>query len=215
MRSRRGIIQAGACFLIIALFSAGCTQRDSSGPAAQKQRPPEPPPRVRPPRIKPNLAAAHIEKCLYRQRVPPSALAGAYYGPIDLVADQVEESRQLEFDTPTDIEMLEARQFARAFDRLVGERDRSEEYITRLLAWALGYTPHLLDVHSFIGVEGGSGLIAGFYNHKDKSVWSRRRENSTQSTQCSLMSSRMPRSIKLSIPGTAAPGGWSMTHHWL
>ena len=156
--------------LIIALFSAGCTQTDSPVPAAQEQRPPEPPPRVRPPRIKPNLAAKNIEKCLYRRRVPPSALAGVYYGPTDLVADQVEESRQLEFDTPADIQMLEGPQFARAFDRLIGERDRSEEFITRLLAWAFGYTPHLLDVHSFVGVEGGSGLIAGFYNHKDKSV---------------------------------------------
>ena len=161
--------------LLVALVLAGaCTSDDpGSKPPAAGSQPPEEDPLRRPPKAKPKsvksaLDPKTIRRCLYRERVDPASYQGAYFSVNDLVADQVETSRDIDF-TPGDVQMLDPKAFAGAFEDLQVKVSEREEVVTRSLAWALGVTPQGLSVNRFLKGE-GTGLVAGFYDPGDGSI---------------------------------------------
>ncbi len=160
---------------LAALLVAGSCDSSSRAPAeptprarARAEKSFEPLPRAKPPALESGLTLQNIRGCLYRERLDPSDYAGVYYGPVDLVSDQVETSRSLDFGVP-DVELLEPREFD---DAVVGNRVTipvDEEVTTKMLAWALGITPQGFDVNFFLSGN-DSGLIAGFYDPRHEDI---------------------------------------------
>lgn len=157
------------------MLAAACTSDGAPGreQAAPESAPPEAesfskPPKAKPASIKSALDAKKIRSCLYKERVDPASYQGVYFSVNDLVADQVETSRDLEF-TAGDVQMLDPKAFAGAFGDLQVKVSKKEEVVTRSLAWALGVTPQGLSVNRFLKGE-GTGLVAGFYNPKNGSI---------------------------------------------
>jgi hypothetical protein len=121
------------------------------------------PERVRPPKVKPNLNVGRVSKCIKTERVDIESLTGQYFGPTDFAADQVRQTRELEFSTPSDIDIVDPREFS-ALIREGGNRDRTEDAVNLWLQWQLGVRP--------LGSDGSSTppgnqkeLIDGFYEH--------------------------------------------------
>lgn len=152
----------------LCLLIGGCESGEEVGRTRENTETPQQnfarPPRVSPPDLKPNLNARHINDCLYPQRIDPDSIAGVYYGPTDLIEDQVETSRSLELDLTSEIQMLEREEFAQAVEEIAAKPPRpAQKATTRSLAWALGLTPIGLNVNEFLKGE-GTGLLAGFYD---------------------------------------------------
>ena len=150
---------------------AGCEgesnpQAQLSSPSAQESLEPwERLPRVRPPALQTQLTPEKIQRCLYKEQIDLDAIASLYFGPEDLVAGQVETSRELEFDAPSS-ELLGPKEFAKSLGGLDINVGQDDEAATKGLAWALGVTSHGDDVNQFLKGE-GSGLVAGFYDPRN------------------------------------------------
>ncbi|MDQ3954529.1 MAG: hypothetical protein M3285_03150 [Actinomycetota bacterium] len=173
-------MQAGGrssiCVLVVVLLvGTGC---DGSEPPQSKSPPKssasspkdklKPPARVKPADVKSALTSKNLRGCLYRERLDPSDYAGVYTGPEDLVSDQVETSREVDF-VPPPVELLEPKAFD---DAVVGNGVNvpvDEAVTTKMLAWALGITPQGVNVNFFLGGN-DSRLVAGFYNPNDGNV---------------------------------------------
>ena len=125
--------------------------------------------KVKPPALKTQLAPERIQRCLYKEKVDPASFAGVYFSPQDVVAGQVETSRELQFDAPT-AQLLDAKSFAKTLGGISVEVEEDDEVATKALAWALGVTPHGQDLNRFLRGE-GSGLVAGFYNPRNGSIF--------------------------------------------
>lgn len=172
MGRSRGLRCGGALLVAVALLATAC-DGDPAPAAADREKPsatptPAPeaferPPRAKPERVDTNLSTAHVSRCLYRERLPQSALAYRYFSATDLVADQLETSRDLEVDVPT-IEYLDPKEFDDRYGREPGAPRGREYLVTRWLSWALGLTPHGLDV-DYVLAGSGTELVAGLYEH--------------------------------------------------
>ena len=158
------------CVLLAsALIAAACDASEPPEPTSAPTRStPEPKdklkplPRVKPPAVKSVLTSKNIRGCLYRERLDPADYAGVYTGPADLVSDQVETSREVDFIAP-EVDLLEAKAFDDAVVETRVEVPVDETVTTKMLAWALGLTPQGFDVNFFFGGN-DSGLVAGFYD---------------------------------------------------
>ncbi len=129
----------------------------------------EPPPHVRPPRMKSKLTYKQIRRCLHSDRIDISALAGRYFGPIDLTADQVEQTRSIDFTAPSNVDFLGEAEFRRALKDISNKQNAKEDRVDRWLEWSLGHRP--------LGSDGSSSppgdpveRVAGFYAYGDKRV---------------------------------------------
>ncbi|HEX2049549.1 MAG TPA: hypothetical protein VHJ34_02820 [Actinomycetota bacterium] len=170
-------LRRGGALAAAALLAVACTG-DASPASAPRSRSGattaadpdsfEPPSRARPPRAETKLSARHVSRCLYRDRLPASALAYRYFGPTDLVADQLETSRELDVDVP-EIEYLDPAEFDRRYGREPGAPRGREYLVTRWLSWALGLTPHGLDV-DYVLAGTGTELVAGLYEHDTERI---------------------------------------------
>ena len=119
-------------------------------------------PQARPPALESELTADNIKRCVHRERLDLESLSGVYSSPEDLVADQVETSRELEFERPA-VELLDPEAFAGEVESREVQISEDDEVATKLIAWALGVTRPGLNVNHFLKGE-GSGLVAGFYD---------------------------------------------------
>ena len=139
-------------------------QPQSPSPA-ESHEPFERLPRVRPPALESQLTLEKIQRCLYKEQIDLDSLVGLYFGPEDVVAAQVETSRELQFDAPSS-ELLPPKEFAKSLGGVGVDVERDDEVATKALAWALGVTPHGKDLNEFLKGE-GSGLVAGFYDPRN------------------------------------------------
>lgn len=149
----------------LCLLASGCTSAPTSA-----QDPPETPPafsapeKVRPPKVKPNLNEANINRCLDVDKIDLASLAGHYTGPIDLVADQVRQTREIAFSTPTDIDFVDPATFGQLI-RAGGDGAAGKERAVDLwLQWQLGFRPLGSDGSSTPPGKGRE-LIDGYYEH--------------------------------------------------
>ena len=115
------------------------------------------------------LSPERLSRCLYKERLDLSSVAGTYFTAEDLVAGEVEGSRSLQFDAPS-AQLLDPKAFAETLGGLGIDVEEDDEVATKGLAWALGVTPHGKDVNRFLRGE-GSGLVAGFYNPKSGDIF--------------------------------------------
>lgn len=150
----------GLCLLASACTSPVEPPQDTK-PTPQVFKAPK---KVRPPKVKPNLSAANIKRCLDVDKIDLASLAGRYFGPIDLVSDQVRETREISFSTPTDIDFVDSATFS---DLLEGDgrgpvsKDRA---VDLWLQWQLGF--RLLGSDGSSTPPGkGRELIDGYYEH--------------------------------------------------
>jgi hypothetical protein len=159
-------LEAAALGTAILLFGGACGGPER-GPVATGA--PKKPPHVAPPRVESSLSTERLRDCLYREPLAPGALDFMYYSPEDLVQDQVEEVRSLEFETPSDLDMLAPKDFDTAVEALGRSPQAREELVTRSLAWTFGLVPHGYDVNQLLRGE-GAGLLAGFYDPRTERV---------------------------------------------
>lgn len=170
---RRGLLgRAAVAILGLSFLMGGCESTSTlekrvepSSPAPEEF---EPLPRGNPPALEARLAPEQIKKCLYRSRIDRDSLAGVYFSPEDLVEDQVETSRSLDFDAPV-VELLEAEAFDKAVVGAGVNVPPDKAVTTKVLAWALGVTPQGFDINFFLGGD-DAGLVAGFYDLRDQRV---------------------------------------------
>jgi hypothetical protein len=122
---------------------------------------------VKIPKVETALKVREVTPCLEKRQI-----VGPIYtslGPVDYAATQVESIRDLDFTVPDNVDLPDDEGFA----RLYADQPppvRSEDFVTRRMAWALGITPHGLDADYFLQGEGGSNLIAGYYDPKDQHI---------------------------------------------
>ena len=168
-RGRRVLLLVATMLLVLAGCDPASPPRGTDRDDEESAQRFEPPPRVKPPAVRSTFSVKNLRKCLYREPIDPASIAGVYYGPIDLVAGQLEISRGIDVDIPSSVRMLDEKAFARAVAKDQVKLRESDELATRSLAWALGVAQQGFDVNRFLKGE-GSGLIAGFYNPKTGSI---------------------------------------------
>ncbi|MEA2433559.1 MAG: hypothetical protein QOG54_1016 [Actinomycetota bacterium] len=153
-----------AAWLCATFLLAGCTSGSGDPRPPGAEKPPLGVPRhVQIPKVKTALNVDQVTPCLDKRQV-----VGPIYtalGPVAYAASQVESTRELDFTIPTNVDLPDDKQFQRLYSDQPPTR-RSEDFVTRRVAWALGITPHGLDADYFLRGE-GSSLIAGYYDPTD------------------------------------------------
>ena len=151
--------------LCLCLLASGCTST-AEPPRGTPATPQafKAPKQVRPPKIKPNLSEGKINRCLDVETIDLDSLAYRYTGPIDLVADQVRETREIELSVPTDIDFVDPATFGELVDGDGDGPTGKERAIDLWLQWQLGFR--------VLGSDGsstppgkGRELIDGYYEH--------------------------------------------------
>ena len=103
--------------LVVALFLTGCTASEPEV-AAKKTSAEADAPRPKAPKlVQANsvdsvLNVGHVKGCLYEDQVTIASVAGQYYGPQDLVAGEIELTREIDFTVPGEVKMVEKPAFA-------------------------------------------------------------------------------------------------------
>ncbi len=152
--------------VVMAVFAlaGGCTLAGDARRAPQDlpEQSFEAPPVVGPPRVKAALDPKAIQRCMPKERIDVSSLAGRYFGPIDFVTDQVESARGLDFTAPTDIALVEPAEFSRLVKETSTKVEPKERAVNKWLQWSLGF--RLLGTDGSTTPKGDSAdLVAGFY----------------------------------------------------
>ena len=163
---------------------------------------------VKLPRVDIPLHAKAVQRCLHSDwhRPGPSDFAG-YTGPVDWVEGQVEQERELELTTPVETKLLPPKKFDEVVARTNGEEDREESRVTRSLAWALGVTPHGIDVNFFLQGDGAE-LIAGFYLPGSDKLYVRKEKRLDD--ELVVLAHELGHAVTDQALGLPKSGGWSM-----
>ena len=159
--------------LVVALFLAGCSSSEPEGEAkktaaaSEKEARPKAPKDVQARSVESVLSAGHVQGCLYDEQVDIASVAGQYYGPQDLVAGEVELTRDIDFTVPSDLKMVEKAAFAEELKGATTKFTRKQQKVNRWVDWSLGYRPFSRKAEpSGIGTD----RIAGFYDPRNEEL---------------------------------------------
>jgi hypothetical protein len=153
--------------LLAACALSACTGAGPGGRPSPKSQPPKGvPEHVKIPKVRSQLAVDQVTPCLQDQQVTGTIYTSL--GPVGYAASQVKSIRELDFQIPSLVDLVGNKDFATEFAHQPAAR-RSEDFVTRRVAWAMGLTPHGLDADYFLQGE-GSDLIAGFYDPRDQRI---------------------------------------------
>ena len=158
-------MKSATVLLGLCVLATGCTSAPSTGGDRPEATAPDfsAPKKVRPPKLKPNLAEGHINRCVNVDKIDINSLAGRYTGPIDFTSDQVRQTREIDFATPTDIDLVDESTFRELLSG--GEpASREERAIDLWLQWQLGVRPLGSD-GSAVPPGNPRELVAGYYEH--------------------------------------------------
>ena len=162
----RALVRAFVC---VGLLGASCVS-STLEPKADDPQPSPSSERVEIPNVQDILQADKMQGCLYRKRTKPDPNAIASQGLLAWLTSQVESNRDLQLDLDlSDIELANGAEFQRMVEPRAQEAVKEQQRILKWLAWALGMSPHGIDVNAFVGGD-ESTLIAGFYNPKTGEV---------------------------------------------
>jgi hypothetical protein len=124
-------------------------------------------PRVKPPKVETILSKKKLRNCLYKDPLDPSSLA--YFGPLDLIEDQVEMSRSLQMEPPATVRTIPSKAFSKEIEKAAVQLPKPQLAILRNLSRALGVVPAHKDATDFLkGDE--SRLVLGFYDQRKDAV---------------------------------------------
>lgn len=156
-------MKSATVLLGLCLLASACTSPSASPAPQETPLDFSAPKKVRPPKIRPSLSEARVKRCLDVDEIDIDSLAGRYTGPIDFTSDQVRETRELDFATPTDIDLVDENTFR---ELLAGGEPatREERAIDLWLQWQLGVRPLGSD-GSAVPPGNRRELIAGYYEH--------------------------------------------------
>ncbi len=155
--------------LALAVIAASGACQEAQREATPTKAEPAAPATVAAAKVRSSLTAEELEKCLSKERVDPASTQVGYTSLESWIAAQVEQLRELDIENPSNVDLLEDQAFERAASAGRKAASPQSDRVTKWLAWALGLTPHGIDVNYFIGGEGAE-LLAGFYDPKDQRV---------------------------------------------
>lgn len=127
-------------------------------------------PREKVPDLGSLLAPRKMRTCMFRKKIPADQATIRRLGLLAWLVGHVKSDRQINFDVPiSDLRLLEGSEFSAEIDKRVPRTTSKDEDKLRLLAWALGLSPHGIDVNAFL--DGGEAtLIAGLYDQESGDV---------------------------------------------
>lgn len=159
----REVARGFSALVAICMLAAACDGGGANPPSGDT----EPHDFVRPYKAEPPLLARKldsesIEPCMPKERIAPESLSGRYFGPVDLVTDQVRTVRGIDFSAPTDLHLVEADEFARLLSDATTSVGRRARAINRLIEWGFAIPARRWGTKRHSNREVAT-LIAGFY----------------------------------------------------